>query len=134
MNKLNKEQQVARILYYINNFIGILAMIPAVWCWIYTVLAISEKNGNDALFFYFFGASILLITFYGYVFWCPCIHKLERYNTEVSFWYWMIVLLTNLLTALLFVTAHFKALALIPIVPLIISLIGLNAHNSKEEK
>jgi hypothetical protein len=133
MKKLNREQRVARSLYYLNNFIGILTMIPAVWCWVITVLVISETHSIDAASFYFLGASILLVTFYGYIFRCPCIHKVEKYNKEISFWYWRIVLLTNLLTILLFVTTHFKGLALIPFVPLVFSVIGLDAYYSKEE-
>jgi hypothetical protein len=126
MKKLNKEQKVARRLHHINELFGILAFIPAFICWLITIDAILNENNSDV--FYFTCSSILLLIFYTYIFRCPCIYKIENYDRDVSLGYWIRVLITNLLTALLFISADIAMMTIIPAVPFVLSVIGLKAH------
>lgn len=126
MIALNKEQKIARSLHYINEFIGFFAFIPALLCWFITIDSILNENNNEVSFYTC--SSILLIIFYGYILRCPYIYKVENYNSEVSLWYWMIVLITNLLTALLFISTDISMMATVPAIPFLFALVGLIAH------
>ena len=138
MIKLNKEQNAARALQKVNIVIGILAFIPAILCWLFacdmwfvehqvssdswaTVYSSSEKT-------FFAYSSILLIAFYSYTIFCPLIFESEKYSKAISRVYWIIVLITNLLTALLFIGNEAPIVAIIPAIPFLFALVGLIAH------
>lgn len=138
MIKLNKEQKVARALQKANIVIGILAFIPAFLCWLFAfdmwfvehqISSDSWAHGyssSEKTFFAF--SSILLIVFYTYTIFCPLIFESEKYSKAISSADWIIVLITNLLTALLFIGNEAPIVAIIPAIPFLLALVGLIAH------
>lgn len=132
MIKLNREQQVAGTLQIINNIIAVIAFIPAFCCWFFTIVFF---QGLKQDLFLFTSCSILLFVFYGYTLCGPRIYLFESYHIDHSFWYWLIVLTTNLLTAVIFFSISYWHLAIVPAVPFLIAVDGLIAHlkiNSKK--
>jgi hypothetical protein len=125
MKKLNKEQQVARLLQSINTLFGLVAFAPAFLCWGCATIFLSTNDKDFEAFLY---SSILLIIFYGYTIISPRIYINEYYNKHVSLGYWLIVLITNLITIVFFLTNDFAKIVFVPAIPLIISFIGLIAH------
>lgn len=125
MIKLNKEQQVARLLQSINTLLGLVAFAPAFLCWGCVTILLSRNDPEFASYWY---SSILLILFYGYTIISPRIYINEYYNRHVSLAYWIIVLITNLITVAFFLTNDFAKIVFVPVIPLIISLLGLIAH------
>ncbi|HRG59568.1 MAG TPA: hypothetical protein PK323_11470 [Bacteroidia bacterium] len=138
MINLNKEQKSARILQRANIIIAIFAFMPAFFCWLYTydmwfvekhISSDSWATGySDSEKTFFAYASILLLIFYGYTIFCPLIFECEQYSRRVSGAYWLIVLITNLLTALLFINSGVHIIAIIPTIPFLIALVGFIAH------
>lgn len=135
MKQLNNEQKAARALHKTNIIIGFIAFIPAFLCWMFsldmwfvehhvttdswaTVYSSSEK-----MFFAF--SSLLLIVFYIYTIFPPLIHESEKYSKTISNLYWILVLSTNLLTALLFIYNEAPIIAVIPAIPFLFALYGL---------
>ncbi len=138
MITLNEEQKAARLLQKANIIIAILAFIPAFLCWLFafdmwfverqissdswaTCYSSSEKT-------FFAYSSILLIAFYSYTIFCPLMYESEKYSKAISNAYWIIVLITNLLTALLFIYNEAPVVAIIPAIPFLLALDGLIAH------
>jgi hypothetical protein len=133
MIKLNREQQVAGTLQIINNVIGVIAFIPAFFCWFFTIFFF---QGLKQDLFLFISSSLLLFVFYGYTLCGLRVYLFDSYNIDTSFWYWLIVLTTNLLTAILFFSIPYWHLAIVPAVPFLIAVDGLIAHlkiNSKNQ-
>ena len=72
--------------------------------------------------------SILLLIFYAYTIFCPLIDERNNYSKTISYAYWLIVLITNLLAALLFICNEAPIMAVIPAIPFLIALRGFIAH------
>jgi hypothetical protein len=126
MIKINKEQNVAGSLQIVNDIIGVIAFIPAVLCWLCTLLFFTEFNDEHLIFF--LSSSALLIVFYGYTIWSPRIYLFESYDMNTSFVYWIIVILTNLLTGFLFVIISCWQMAIVPAIPFLFAVYGLIMH------
>lgn len=129
MIKLNEEQIAARALQKANIIIGILAFIPALLCWLFAYdmwIAYPHHNSSEKAFFAY--ASILLLAFYAYTIFSPRIDESENYSKQISGAYWILVLITNLLTALLFISKMAPILAVIPAIPFLFALNGMVAH------
>ncbi len=138
MIKLNEEQKAARALQKANIIIGILAFIPAFLCWLFACdMWFAERqissdswatgySSSEKTFFAY--SSILLIAFYTYTIFCPLIYESEKYSKAISNAYWIIVLITNLLTALLFICNEAPMMALVPAIPFLFALYGLIVH------
>jgi hypothetical protein len=125
MITINKEQQVAGTLQIVNNILGVVAFIPAILCWLSTLITLREKS--EYLIF-LICSSVLLIVFYGYTIFGPRIYLFKRYHVNNSFFYWIIVILTNLFTAVLFASIPCWSLVIVPSIPFLIAIYGLIAH------
>jgi hypothetical protein len=138
MIKLNKEQKAARSLQKANIVIGILAFIPAMLCWLFAcdmwfvehqISSDSWAHGYSSSEKTFFAySSILLIAFYSYTIFCPLIFETEKYSKAISSAYWIIVLITNLLTVILFIVNEIPIVAIIPAIPFLFAVYGLIMH------
>ncbi len=125
MIKINKEQNVAGSLQIVNDIIGVIALIPAMLCWLCTLLFFTELNEH---LIFFLSSSALLIVFYGYTICSPRIYLFESYQMNTSFVYWIIVILTNLLTGFLFVIISCWQMAIVPTIPFLFAVYGLIMH------
>jgi len=125
MIKINKEQNVAGSLQIVNGIIGVIAFIPAMLCWLCTILFFTELKEH---LIFFLSSSSLLIVFYGYTICSPRIYLFESYHMDTSFVYWIIVILTNLLTGFLFVIISCWQMAVVPAIPFLFAVYGLIMH------
>jgi amino acid transporter len=140
MITLNEEQKTARILQKANIIIAIIAFVPAFFCWLFTfdMWFVERQISSDSWAtvysssekIFFACASILLFIFYAYTIFCPLTHETNNYSKTGSGVYWIMVLITNLIAALLFVGVEFYIIAIVPAIPFLIAVDGLIAHHN----
>lgn len=126
MRNLNREQEIARSLESVNYFIGLLAIIPALLCWLLTIEVFKENRTNEILELLF--SSLLLIVFYTYTLFPLRIYNHKYYNEYSALYFWLAVLITNGLTTLLFISCEVAIVSILPGIPMIYALRGLIAH------
>lgn len=143
-NAPNKEQDTAKLLQNVNIAIAVIAFIPALLCFTFTIDSLSPSqyhtdgwgaNSSSNEKFLFVSSSLLLLVFYGYTFLSPRIYHLKEYSKVLSRNYWITVIVVNALTLVLFgnmggfrlffASSFISAFAWLPVLPLSIATHGL---------
>lgn len=143
-NQQNNEQRTAKLLQNVNVTIAVLAFLPALGCFLYTLGSLSPQGPttdgwgshySDTDKLLSVSSSILLTVFYGYTILCPKVYLFEQYNTVISRNYWITVIVVNALTLLLFAnfggfrfffdSSFLSVIAWLPVLPLSIAIHGI---------
>lgn len=138
-----KELRAGRLLSIVNFIIALIAIIPTIMCFLFTLGSFFSYSTLDQKLGFIFSC-LLLLLFYRYLFFDPFSNSKKNVNNLTRRNYWFQVFIVNILSLSIFIylfgveffTYPFEKKAtkegllfwgfmFLPITPLLISIVGL---------